>query len=176
MTETLIPISGLVNPSEVTSDSDPALPTDSILIKWRPVVLGDAGIESWNVDNVMIIHGSVFMYWLVSISGEEIMGFIVQGESFSPLFSLTVPYPYLADLIPSTYLIYLIRYNLASSSSSRKLSSPFSHSMVDHRSLTISKPVFISPNKTLSSRTIREYVAGVSDQRFYLLNSGTDGR
>jgi hypothetical protein len=85
-----------------------------------------------------------------------------------------------SDLISPTYFIYLIHYP-----SSRRLSSLSSHSSSSgssssrmSRSLSFSDPgisVSISPNETLSSRAIREYVSGLSDQRLYLLKSGLIG-
>jgi hypothetical protein len=56
--------------------------------------------------------------------------------------------------VSSSYLVHFIEYSNSSSSS------------------PLSVSVSISPNKTLSPQTIREYVPGVSDQRLYLLNSG----
>jgi hypothetical protein len=44
----MIPISRVVNASLVSSASDPLLPSDSILIKWRPVTAAAAGIGSWD--------------------------------------------------------------------------------------------------------------------------------
>jgi hypothetical protein len=81
----MIPISGIVNASEVSSASDLPLSSDSILIKWRPVTA--AGIGSWdNGGNHTIIiapgGGCVLVSWLVSLLSEEIKGFILQGLSF----------------------------------------------------------------------------------------------
>ena len=173
----MTPISGLVDPSLVSSDSDPHLSSDSILIKWRPVTA--ARMESWETNNsgnhTITISGGVLVFWLVSLSSDEIMGFIVQGQSGLPsLFyppSLVISDP---NTSSSTYLIFFIHY----SSSSRRLSLPSSsqgNRTGPHRSLTISEPgisISISSHKTLSSQTISSYVTGVSDQRFYLLSSG----
>jgi hypothetical protein len=93
----MIPISGIVHASLVSSASDPPLSSDSILIKWRPVTA--AGIGSWdNGGNHTIIiapgGGGVLVSWLVSLLSEEIMGFIVQGLFLSPLSpSPSFPHP-----------------------------------------------------------------------------------
>jgi hypothetical protein len=175
----MIPISGIVNASLVSSASDPPLSSDSILIKWRPVTAA-AGIGSWDNGggNHTIIMtpggGGVLVSWLVSLLSEEIMGFILQGLFVSSPFLFPSPPVSYSDPISSTYLIHFIEY----SPSSRRLLSPSSHSSGSrsdgHRSLSISDPgisVSISPDK-ISSRAIREYVPQVSDKRFYLLSSG----
>lgn len=77
----MIPISQLVDSDRVSSDSDPVLSADSILIKWRPAQQ-QGGIESWECGNHTIISPvGYFVSWLVSLSSEEIVGFIVQGQS-----------------------------------------------------------------------------------------------
>jgi DNA-binding beta-propeller fold protein YncE len=84
----MIPISGIVNASLVSSDSDPPLSSDSILIKWRPVTAG--GIGSWDTGGnhtIITSGGAVFVSWLVSLLSEEIMGFIVQGLPVFPMSS-----------------------------------------------------------------------------------------
>jgi hypothetical protein len=96
----MIPISGIVDATLVSSASDPLLSSDSIFIKWRPV--SAAGIGSWdNGGNHTIITpggGGVLVSWLVSLVSEEIKGFIVQGLSVplsflpSPVF-LQIPSP-----------------------------------------------------------------------------------
>ena len=175
----MTPLSRVVDSSRVSSDSDPPLSSDSILIKWRRIAAmamagGEEEIGSWTNDNnhqIIITPGgvavAVFVSWLVSVSSEKIMGFVLQGQTV-PSYSLTHVLSS-SDAISSSYLIYFIHY-----SSSRRLSVPSSHFSDAHRSLTISDAVSVSlsPNQTLSPLTIREYVAGVSDQRFYLLNSG----
>jgi hypothetical protein len=85
----MIPISYIANSSRVSSDSDHPLPLDSILIKWRPVS-AVLGIGSWESSHMILnIPGGVFVSWLVSLSSEAIMGFIVQGQcvSLTPLLS-----------------------------------------------------------------------------------------
>lgn len=103
------------------------------------------------------------MSWLVSLLNEEIKGFIVQGPILIFLFLHDT-----ADPILSNYLLYSIHY-----SSSRRLFFPSGANTgnVFRRSLSISDPILVSlsPN---SSLTLREYVAGVSDNGLYLLNSG----
>jgi hypothetical protein len=174
----MTPISYIVNSSRVSSDSDPPLSSDSILIKWRPVSAA-LGIGSWESSHMILnIPGGVFVSWLVSLSSGVIMGFIVQGHylslSLHPSLFPSFPnhLPPLPDPISSTSLIYFIQYSSPSSSlSSRRLSSP----SLSGRSLSNSDPeisVSISYNVTLSSRAIREYVRVVSDQRLYLLKSG----
>jgi hypothetical protein len=91
----MIPISGIVNASLISSASDPPLSSDSILIKWRPVTAAAAaaGIGSWDNGggNHTIIMtpggGGVLVSWLVSLLSEEIKGFILQGLSLSLLLS-----------------------------------------------------------------------------------------
>jgi DNA-binding beta-propeller fold protein YncE len=78
----MIPISRVIDSSRVSSDSDPPLSSDSILVKWRPVMA--SGIGSWQ--NHTIIPGGLFLSWLVSLLSEEIIGFIVRGQWF--LFAL----------------------------------------------------------------------------------------
>jgi hypothetical protein len=113
----MIPISGIVNASEVSSASDPPLSSDSILIKWRPVTA--TGIGSWdNGGNHTIIAsgGGVLVSWLVSLLSEEIMGFIVQGLPLyvlphlpSPRCLLQIPYPQpIASTSFSTLLIAVL--------------------------------------------------------------------
>jgi hypothetical protein len=76
----MTPISYIANSSRVSSDSDPPLSSDSILIKWRPVS-SLSGIGSWESSHLILnIPGGVFVSWLVSLSSEAIMGFIVQGQ------------------------------------------------------------------------------------------------
>jgi hypothetical protein len=93
----MIPISRVVNASEVSSASDPPLSSDSILIKWRPVTTAAAGIGSWDNGggNHTIIMtpggGGVLVSWLVSLLSEEIKGFILQGLSVSLSFLLSPP-------------------------------------------------------------------------------------
>ena len=74
----MTPISRIVNSSRVSSDFDPYLPYGSILIKWRPVS-PMTGVELWETNQTTLIPGSVFVSWLVSVSTEEIRGFIVTG-------------------------------------------------------------------------------------------------
>jgi hypothetical protein len=169
----MTPISFIANSSRVSSDSDPPLFLDSILIKWRPVS-AVSGIGSWKSSHMILnIPGGVFVSWLVSLSSEVIMGFIVQGQCVSHFFSLRlsfVPSPSASpsclfpDPISSTSLIYFIQYSIPPL---LLLDSP---SLSDCSVPEIS--VSISHNMTLSSETIREYVPGVSDQHLYLLNSG----
>ena len=165
----MIPISRLVNSSQVFSESH-SLPSGWILIKWR-TVSAVSGIGSWDTNSHMIftLPGGIFVSWLVRLSSEEIIGFIIKGLRlfFQSLTNFS------SDPSSSSYLIFFIEY----SSSSRRLSSQHSHDSHrgSDRSLSISNPGIgfsISRNNTLSSRTIREYVSGVSDQRFYLLHSG----
>jgi hypothetical protein len=73
--EKTIPISRVVNSSRVLSRSDPPLSSDSMLIKWRPVTVTDVG--SW--ENHTVLPGGRLLSWLVSLSSEDIMGFIVEG-------------------------------------------------------------------------------------------------
>lgn len=171
----------------MSSDSDPLLSSDSILVKWRCSTL--SGTESWNNSTIIITGGSLFEYWLVDVLSEQIMGFIVHGMYSPSMFSLS---HYLSlyvffessslpsassDFISSIYLIYFIQY--PSLHSSRKLfdtKDPTDAALGSlSRDLSISNPgisVSISPNKTISWRTIRQYISGVSDQHLYLLNSG----
>jgi hypothetical protein len=92
----MIPISRVVNASLVSSAFDPALSSDSILIKWRPVTA--AGIGSWdngggNHTIIMTLGGGgVLVSWLVSLLSEDIMGFILQGLSVC-LLSPSFPHP-----------------------------------------------------------------------------------
>jgi hypothetical protein len=146
----MLPISRVVNSSRIVLPSDPPLPSDSILVKWRPVTL--SGIGSW--ENQTILPGGRLVAWLVSLLTEEIIGFVVQGLLSFLSFSFS-PMP---DPNSSNYLIHSVQYSPANS-----------------RRLSISDPgisVSIPPNKTISTRTIREYVPGVSNRRLYLLNSG----
>ena len=69
------------------------------------------------------------------------------------------------DLSSSTFLIYF-----AQDSRSRRLSSSALLRSLSSSSNTIS----ISINNTLSSQTIRQYVAGVSDEHLYILSSGLE--
>ena len=100
----MTPISRLVNSSQVSSESDPPL-SDSLLIKWRPMtgMVGEAaggGIGSWESDgNYAIIPSrGLLVSWLVSVSSEQIMGFIVQGEC------LSTSSPHFLDVFRSHYL------------------------------------------------------------------------
>jgi hypothetical protein len=158
----MIPISRVVNASLVSSASDPPLSSDSILIKWRPVTAA-AGIGSWDNGggNHTIIMtpggGGVLVSWLVSLLSEEIKGFILQGLSVFSLLHLLSFLPSLtqssSDPVSSTSRIHFIQYSSSDPGSGISVS--------------------ISPDHiTLSSRAIREYVAGVSNQRLYVLNSG----
>jgi hypothetical protein len=155
----MIPISRVVNASLVSSASDPPLSSDSILIKWRPMTAA-AGIGSWdNGDNHTIIltpgGRCVLASWLVGLLSEEIKGFIMQGLSLSLLpFFLHSPPVSSSDPVSSTSRIHFIQYSSPPSSSDPGISVSISHQI------------------TLSSRAIREYVPGVSDQRLYVLNSG----
>jgi hypothetical protein len=167
----MIPISGVVDAALVSSASDPPLSSDSILIKWRPVTA--AGIGSWDNGggNHTIIMtpggGGVLVSWLVSLLSEEIKGFIVQGLSLSSLSFLSVSPP--PSFLLSSFTM----------SSSDPVSSTSRIHFIQYSSPPSSDPgtgisVSISPNHTiLSSRAIREYVRGVSDQRLYILNSGS---
>jgi hypothetical protein len=86
----MIPISRIVNASRVSSASDPPLPSDCILIKWRPVS-AVSGIGSWEPNSHMILSiptGGVLVSWLVSLLSEEIKGFIVKGDLSPSLSSL----------------------------------------------------------------------------------------
>jgi hypothetical protein len=75
---------------------------------------------------ILNIPGGVFVSWLVSLSSEAIMGFIVQGQCvslFSPpsfLRSLTICFPsfLFPDPVSSTSLIYFIQYSPSFASSS----------------------------------------------------------
>jgi hypothetical protein len=76
----------------------------------------------------------------------------------SSVFSMSSPLSslYLSELNTSSYRIHFIE-----------------HSPSDSRRLSVSGPgISIPSNETISTRTIREYVTGVSDQRLYVLNSG----
>ena len=103
--------------------------------------------------------GGVLVSWLVSLLSEEIMGFILQGLSICLLLSF-LPSPTLcvsfSDPVSSTSRIHFIQS-----------SSPDPGPGIS---------VSISPNHiTLSSSASREYVAGVSDHRLYVLSSGLLG-
>lgn len=77
----MIPTSQIVDSSLVSSASDPSLSSDSILLKWRSVRAG-GGFGSWcSSEQTIIIPGGHFMSWLVSLSSEEIQGFIIQSLS-----------------------------------------------------------------------------------------------
>ena len=144
----MIPISRIINS---TPESNFLLSPDSILIQWRPVT---AVLEMgpWDSRNhTMIVPEGVFMSWLVNLSTEEIMGFIIQSMECLFIFLLTLS----SDPVSSTSFIYFIQ--------------SWAHG---DRYLSISNPGINISNKTLSSRAIHEYVYGVSDQRVYLLNSG----
>ena len=133
-----------------------------------------AGNTLWetNSSNHTIIPGGIFVSWLVSLASEEIKAFIVKGLSDWLLLRLLTASSLLpSDPLSSTYFIYFT--DLSDLSSSRRLSS-LVHSS-SSRSLSISDPgmpIFISPNKTLTTWTIREYIPGVSTQRLYLLSPG----
>jgi hypothetical protein len=78
----MLPISRIVNASRVSSNSDPRLSSDSILIKWRSVS-AVLGIGSWEPSSHTILSipaGGVLVSWLVSLLSEEIKGFIIKGE------------------------------------------------------------------------------------------------
>ena len=79
----MTPISRIVVSSRVSSDSDSQISSDSILIKWRPVTAA-AGMGSWESNgsgnHTITISGGVLVFWLVSLSSEEIVGFVIQGE------------------------------------------------------------------------------------------------
>jgi DNA-binding beta-propeller fold protein YncE len=78
----MLPISGIVDSSQVSSASDPPLSSDSILIKWRPVS-AVSGIGSWEPSSHTLLSipaGGVLVSWLVSLLSEEIKGFIIKGE------------------------------------------------------------------------------------------------
>ena len=89
----MTPLSRVVDSSRVSSDSDPPLSSDSILIKWRRIAAmamagGEEEIGSWTNDNnhqIIITPGgvavAVFVSWLVSVSSEKIMGFVLQGQN-----------------------------------------------------------------------------------------------
>ena len=88
----MAPISRLVDSSQAFSDSDPqmSVPSGSLLITWRIITAGGGGMGSWNNANQsnqsLILPGGVFVSWLVSVSSEKIMGFIVQGFCFCVCF------------------------------------------------------------------------------------------
>jgi hypothetical protein len=86
----MTPISDIVNSSQVSSNSDPPLSSDSILVKWRPMTA--AGIGSWDQGGHKIIPGGLFVSWLVSILSEEIMGFVVKGLSLVSFLSSPLPH------------------------------------------------------------------------------------
>jgi hypothetical protein len=107
----MFPISRIVNSSRVSSAFDPPLPSDSILIKWRPVSVVSGGIGSWELNSHTILSipvGGVLVSWLVSLLSDEIKGFIVRGErlhffpSFPSLFFFTVLQIPCPPLISST--------------------------------------------------------------------------
>jgi hypothetical protein len=82
----MIPISGVVNSSSVVSVSDPSLSADSLLIKWRPLTMTTIG--SW--EDQTILPGGRLLTWLVSLSSDEIKGFIVEGTVCDLLLSLQI--------------------------------------------------------------------------------------
>jgi hypothetical protein len=97
----MIPISGIVNASEVASAFDLPVPSDSILIKWR-TVSAVSGIGSWEPNSHMILSipaGGVLVSWLVSLLSEEIKGFIIKGECESVFFfcSSLLPFFFLSS-------------------------------------------------------------------------------
>jgi hypothetical protein len=105
----MIPISHIVNSSRVSLDSDPPLSSDSILIKWRPVKV--SGIGSWDTNSytILTIPGGVFLSWLVSLSSEEIRGFIIEGlYSSSPFFLHHRLFRY--HLLPLSHLFHPILF------------------------------------------------------------------
>ena len=164
-----IPISRVVNASRVSSDSDPSLPLHAILVKLHPVSEEIERFGSWDSGNYTVITpGGVIVSWLVSLSSEDIMGFIVQGI-LAFLISITRSS---LDLISSSYKIYSIQYSFISSSSASGSSgaSNDTHFYISLPNIFVS----ISPslNKPLSHRGIHQYVSGVSDQGLYILNSG----
>jgi hypothetical protein len=76
------PISRIVDSPEVFSHSDSHLSSDSILIKWRPMNIGGGGevkVGAWDNDNHTVV-GGVLVSWLVSLSSDRIMGFILRGQ------------------------------------------------------------------------------------------------
>jgi hypothetical protein len=105
----MIPISHIVNSSRVSLDSDPPLSSESILIKWRPVKV--SGIGSWDTNSytILTIPGGVFLSWLVSLSSEEIRGFIIEGlYSSSPFFLHHRLFRY--HLLPLSHLFHPILF------------------------------------------------------------------
>lgn len=170
----MTPISRIVNSSRVSSGSDPLLSSDSILMKWRPLTVEGEGVESWDDGDhaVINISGGVFLSWLVNLRSEEIMGFVVQGQPvviFSPIFPLT---NVSSDPVSPTYHVYFIQQfsprRLSHSRSDIRIGGNLRRSLsISHSSISI----LISPHQNLSSRIIRDYVPGVSDQHLYLLDA-----
>ena len=77
----MTPISRIVSSPLISSDVTSQLSPDSILIKWRPLTAaGEVDIGSWSSSNnhTIIVPGGVLVSWLVSVSSEEIMGFIIE--------------------------------------------------------------------------------------------------
>lgn len=75
----MTPISRIINSSQVFLDYEPSLPFDSMLVQWRPVSTVSS-LGSGETNSSTIITGAVFVSWLVSLSNEEVKGFIVKGE------------------------------------------------------------------------------------------------
>jgi hypothetical protein len=90
VSDTLAPLSMVVNSSLVSSLSDPPLSPGDILIKWRPVT--ESAIGSWQ--NQTIIPGSRLLSWLVSMSTMEITGFVVKGRDRQTVLSTSHLFPH----------------------------------------------------------------------------------
>ena len=78
----MTPISRIVSSPLISSDVSSQLSPDSIFIKWRPLTAaGEVDIGSWSSysnNHTIIVPGGVLVSWLVSVSSEEIMGFIIE--------------------------------------------------------------------------------------------------
>lgn len=76
----MTPISRIVNTSRVLSDSDDLLSSNSILIKWQTVT-AESRVGSWadSSNQTLIAPGGVLVSWLISLSTQKIMGYILQG-------------------------------------------------------------------------------------------------
>jgi hypothetical protein len=96
----LIPLSGVVNSSDIVSVTDPPLPVDSLLIKWCPVTM--IGIGSW--EDHSIISGGRLLSWLVSLSSDEVKGFVVESE---------IPHPTHTDSFLFRSLLFLFRSSVS---------------------------------------------------------------
>ena len=106
----MAPISRIVDSTEVFSHSDSHLSSDSILIKWRPMTIGGGEVKvgAWDNDNHTVV-GGVLVSWLVSLSSDRIMGFILRGQLSFVSFTLSLSH--LLQIPSSPQLISFTSFN-----------------------------------------------------------------